>query len=481
MKAVHQSAWVGRAIMGGVSVALLLSTAPASAQPLDRAIRPTPRPVRPYKFPVVDTRTLRNGIPVAFVERHDLPIVAVRAVLTGGSRLDPVGKEGVFQLLNAMLREGTASLTADQLSEAFADLGNTVAPTGFTTVTRNVPRSLELMSDMLMRPTLPQAAFDRQKTNLVTALQRAKDQPAALANRILSRVLYGAGHPYERAASEQSVAAIARDDLVVFHTQYMRPENVKLVVAGDVNPAAMMAQLERTFGTWAPGGTKAALDVPMPKNVATTAIYLFDRPSSPQSTVLIGRIGPSRATPDFYALDALSTVLGALSGSRVNVSLRERHAFTYGARDSIVWRRATEPSTFLGAADIAAAKTDSALMLWMAELRDIRESRPPTADEMEFARTNRVAGLPRLLESIDGLANRVAALAENNLPFDFYEHYIARMSKLTASDVGQAAKKHVDPDRLAIVVVGDRRLIEPALRLANIAPIVLVDENGNTR
>ena len=468
-------------LLPALALATLLAGSRAAAQPLDRSVRPSPRPARPYKFPVVETLTLSNGIPVAIVERHDVPLVAVRAVVTGGSRLDPVGKEGMFQLLNTMLREGTASINADQLAEAFADLGNAVVPTGFTTVTRNVPRSLELMADMLMRPALPPAAFDRQKANLVTALQRAKDQPSVLANRILSRVLYGAGHPYERSATEQSVATISRDDLAAFHAQYIRPENVKLIVAGDVNATAITAELERTFGTWAPGGTKAVLDVPLPKNVATTAIYLFDRPSSPQSTVAIGRIGPSRSTPDFHALDALSTVLGALSGSRVNVSLRERHAFTYGARDSIVWRRAPEPSTFLGAADVAGAKTDSALMLWMAELRDIRESRPPTNDEMVFARTNRVAGLPRLLESIDGLANRVAALADNNVPFNFYEQYIARMSRLTAAEVAQAAKKHVDPDHLAIVVVGDRRLIEPALRAANIAPIVLVDENGNTR
>src|SRR6185436_15971456 len=111
--------------------------------------------------------------------------------------------------------------------------------------------SLELMADMLMRPALAAPAFDRQKANLVTALQRAKDQPSILAARILSRVLYGAGHPYERTATEQSVAAITRDDLATFHAQYFRPENVKLVVAGDVTAAAIVAELDRTFGAWA--------------------------------------------------------------------------------------------------------------------------------------------------------------------------------------------------------------------------------------
>jgi zinc protease len=468
-----------RRLLAGV--ALLVVVGPAGAQQLDRSQRPTVPPPAPFKFPKVERRTLANGIPVAIVENHELPIVAFRAVIAGGSRMDPVGKEGVSQLLTTMLREGTKTMTADQLAEAFADLGNIVTPAGFTTVTRNVPRSLELLSDMLMRPSLPQAALDRQKANLVANVQRAKEQPAALANRILGRVLYGAGHPYERAVSEQSVANITRDDLVAFHTQFLRPENVKLVVAGAVQADSIMTQLERTFGAWQPGGTKAPADVPIPKSVATTTIYIYDRPSSPQSTILFGRIGPTRSTPDFFALEAVSTVLGALSSSRLNQNLRERRAFTFAARDTIQWRRAPEPSTFTGSADVVAAKTDSALVVWMEELRAIRESRPPTDDEMEFARTNRVAGLPRQFESIDGLATRVALLLDNNLPFDFYEQYINRFSRLTAADAAAAAKRHIDPDHIAIVIVGDRRLIEPSLRAANIAPIVIVDELGNTR
>jgi zinc protease len=464
-----------------VAAALATAVVPLGAQELDRSKRPTPPPAAPFKFPRVDLRTLRNGIPVAIVENHDLPIVAVRAVFAGGSRLDPIGKEGVWQLVTAMLREGTATMSADQLAQAVADLGATILPTGFTTITRHFPRSVELMADMVMRPAFPQAAFDRQKANLVTTLQRAKDQPSALATRVLSRVLYGAGHPFERAATEQSVAAITRDDLLTHHMQYLRPENVKLVVAGDVRTGSVMALLERTFGTWQTGGTRPPSTAPIPKNVATTTIYLLDRPNSPQSTVLVGRIGPPRSTPDFHAIEALNTVFGALSGSRLNVNLRERRAFTYSARDSIVWRRGTEPSTWIGAADIVAAKTDSALTLWLTELTDIRGGRPPTAEELEFAKTNRVAGMPRLFESIDGLASRIAGLLDSSLPLDFYEQYIARISRLTTADLAMAARRHVDPDHLAIVVVGVRRRIEPGLRAAIIAPIVIVDDVGNTR
>src|SRR5207253_2752592 len=133
--------------------------------------------------------------------------------------------------------EGTATMTADQLAEAFAELGNQVTPTSFTTIDKNVDRSLELMADMLMHPAFPQAALDRQKATIVANLSRAKDQPAFVAQRVMANVLYGAGHPYERSSTEQSLSSITRDDLVRFHSQYLRPENVRFVVAGDVTPA----------------------------------------------------------------------------------------------------------------------------------------------------------------------------------------------------------------------------------------------------
>src|SRR5262249_7953193 len=163
-----------------------------------------------------------------------------------------------------------------------------------------------------------------------------------------------------------------------------------------------------------------------------------------------------------FALEGMSTILWALSGSRLPQNLRERHSFTYGIVSGIVWRRAPEVSTFTSMSDVAAPKTDSALTLWIQELRDIGGARPPSGQEMDFAGMNRVAGLPRQLESIDVIADRVVTMAANDLPFTFYEEFISKMSALTAADVAAAAKKYVDAGKLAIVVVGDRKQIESA-------------------
>jgi zinc protease len=298
----------------------------AHAQMLDRSRRPVAGPAAPFTFPRSETRSLPNGLQVTVIENHELPVVAVRAVIEGGALVDPAGKEGLYALMSAMLREGTTTLTADQLAEAFADLGNSVNPTSFTTITRNLDRSLELMGDMLMHPVFPQAAIDRQKANTVTNIQRLKEQPGFVAQRLFNTILYGEGHPYQRAATEETVGGLTREDLTSFHDDIVRPQNVRLVVVGDVTPAYLMPRIERAFGKWEKGGTTVSYQVPMPKPAGKTTIYLYDRPNSPQSVVTMGQLGPSRSSDDFYALDVMNTVFGQLSGSGLNQYLRVKHA-----------------------------------------------------------------------------------------------------------------------------------------------------------
>jgi predicted Zn-dependent peptidase len=219
--------------------------------------------------------------------------------------------------------------------------------------------------------------------------------------------------------------------------------------------------------------------VPAPRPPAPTTIYLLDRPNSPQSTVLVGQAGPSRDTPDYYALETMNTVFGGLSGSRLNGNLREKHAFTYGAFAGLQWRRVPQVSTLRGQSDIVAAKTDSALVEWMGELRGIRGERPVTPAELEFAKNNRTAGLPLRFETVTQVAQEVANLLQSGVPVDFWNGYAQNIGRLSGADLSAAATKYLDPQQSVIVVVGDRRVIESKLRALNLAPVVVVDENGS--
>jgi zinc protease len=273
---------------------------------------------------------LPNGLRVVLIEDHSLPLVAVRAVVGVDSLDDPVGKEGLFVLTAGMLREGTTSMTADQLAAAAAAIGNVVFPLRFTTITQNFDRSLELMADMLMRPSFPQAALDRVKATLVANQQRQLQLPATVPNRIFLARLFGSDHPIARTAitSAATMAPITREDLQHFHSAYFRPNNTTIVVVGDVREAPALAAVRKVFGMWERGAVPSPPATPAPPPRSTT-IYLLDRPAAQQSYVFVGTLGPDRASADFAALEVIAPILGASSGSRLTQNLRERHSYMY--------------------------------------------------------------------------------------------------------------------------------------------------------
>ena len=467
-----------RAIVAALAVLGAALQLDAQAPALDRAKHPASGPAVTLRMPKIERRTLSNGIDVAIMENHTLPVVVVRALVDARGTLDPADKDGLVILLQQMLPEGTTSMTADQLAEAFADLGNGVSPTAFTTVTQNVDRSLELMGDMLMHPAFPQASLDRIRTNEIANLKRTRDQPGYMAQRVLANAVYGEGHPYERTRTDQSLNAITRDDLVRFHDTYYRPQNVRLIVAGDIKPADAVAKLEKTFGKWAKGGKTTAYNIPPAKTRAGTTIYLFDRPNAPQSIIMVGQTGPSRDTPDYFAIDLMNTALGGLFNSRINLNLREKHAYTYGANSFYQYRPTPEIGGFTASSQVKTPQTDSALTELMREIRDIRGARPLTDAELALARTSQTLSLPMQFETLNSLVGAVAGILQDHLPLDYYDHVAANMGKVSVADATAAAQKYLDPDHIAIVVVGDRKQIEAGLRAAKIAPVIVVDEKA---
>ena len=451
----------------------------AAAQTLDRSRPPASAPAAPYTFPKVQTRTLPNGLRLILIEDHALPLVAVRAVVGVDSLNDPVGKEGLYVLTTGMLREGTTSMTAEQLSSASSALGNVVLPLRFTTISQNFERSLALMADMLAHPAFPQPALDRLKATLAATQQRFLQAAATVPNKIFLVQLFGSDHPLARATSalDASTASITRDELQHFHETFFRPNNTTLIVVGDVREQDAVAAVASSFGSWERGSVPKA-SVPPTRTPPPTTIYLLDRPGVAQTNVVVGTLGPPRSSPDFAALEVMAPILGASGGSRLYQNLRERHGYMYsGTPAAVVWRREPMPSVIYGSAVVNAEKTDSALIEWLGELRGIRQ-RPPTYQEMMLARGSLTDALPVQMETDDLVANRVLSMVQNGVPLDFYNSYGTRIAAVTPAAVSAAAARYLDLGHLVIVVAGDRKVIEAGLRAANIGPIVIVNESG---
>lgn len=450
---------------------------PAPAQTLDRSHRPVAPAAPAFQFPHQQSETLSNGLRIIVVENHALPLVAVRAVVGVDSLQDPAGKQGLYDLTARMLREGTTSLSAEQIADTIAMLGSNVAPFEFTTLAPNLHRALSLMAGMLAHPAFPDAALDRTKAALATAEQAQLQAAATEPRHVLFARLFGAEHPVARSviSPPAQIASLTRDDVSKFYDTWFHPNNTTVIVVGDVRPADAVQAARSAFGDWKRQSIPS-VTYPRPPAPAPTTIYLIDRPNAPQAYTYVGALGPARATSDYDALQVLAPILGAAPGSRMQQDLRQRHSYYYsGTPFAIAWRPPPLPSMMYGSAALSAAKTDSGLVAWLADIRDTRDQ-PPTADEMMLARGFLIGTLPEQIETDDRVADRLAYLAQNDLRSDYYDAYVKSVTAVAPQEVLSAARKYLDPEHLVIVVAGDRKFLEPRLIAAKIGPVVVVEE-----
>ena len=404
-------------------LALGLLGSPLAAQQLDRDVPPAPGPTPAIHIPSWTTTTLADGATLVVVQKHDLPLVAFDLQLVGGAdNFEPADKVGVAGFTAQMLSEGTTTMTADQLSEAEqllgtsigSDVGGEGGAVAFTALTRSFEPALALVADMLLHPTFPADALERIRGRTLVALQQAKDRPNAIASDVFARVVYGDEHPYGRVMTARTVRAITREDIVAFHHAYYRPGRAIITVAGDVQPAAVQAAIERAFAAWPAGGAPPAWHYPALPAPRPTTIYLVDKPHAAQSVFAIGLPGPPRDTPDFYAIDVMNTLLGGLFQSRLNHDIREVKGYSYGVGSAFAFGRG--PGAFRAGGGIVTAKTDSALIAFMKQFRGVEGEAPFTDDEVQQGKQSLIQSLPRRFASVNGLAASVAALFTEGLP-----------------------------------------------------------------
>ena len=375
-----------------------------------------------------------------------------------------------------MLSEGTTHRTGDQISNELQLLGTSVstqigAESGrmvFESTKDKFAPTLAIVADMVENPTFPQAALDRIRSRTIVSLTQARDRTSGIASVVFPKVLYTTNHPYGRSTNEASVNAITRDDLVAFHKSYFEPAHAVITVVGDVNADDVKRMLERAFSGWKAGGSMPSFNYPDVSAPKSSAIYLVDKPGAAQSTFSLGAPGPARNTPDYYAVRVMNELLGVLFQSRLNHNIREVKGYSYGVSSSFGFGRG--PGPFRAGGDIVTAKTDSALIEFMKELKDIRGPRPPSDDELAQAKASLVQSLPEVFESVNGVNGAIASIYTQGLPEDYYQQFIRAVNAVTKDDVVRVAQKYIDPDHLALVIVGDREKIEAPLIATKIAP-----------
>jgi zinc protease len=470
----------------GVVAAAQQSKPTAKPASFDRSAIPVAGSTPALRVPTWTSLKLANGAELVVSSRHNLPLVSVNINFVGGSaQYDPATKPGVGEFAGAMLSEGTATKSGDDISNALQLLGTGVrigvggeaGTIGFLATSDKVERVLEIVEDMLVNPSFPNDAIERYRARRLVALTQAKDRTSAIAGRVFPKVLYTEGHPYGRSVTEQSVQSISRDDIVNFAKSYFTPGHAIITVVGDVEPNTVRAMFDRVLAPWNSGGSVPNFTYPAVTEPKATTVYLVDKPGAAQSTFVIGLPGPVRSTPDYFALEVLNTMLGGMFQSRLNANIREQKGYSYGVNSQFNYGKG--PGAFEAGGEIVTAKSDSALIEFMKELRGIRGGRPITDEELKTAEDNLVQGLPQSFSSVRAVAGAISDIYLEQLPLDYYQNYTQNVRAVTKDDLSRVANKYIDPDHLAIVIVGDRKLIEQPLKATGIAPVVLLDVNGD--
>jgi zinc protease len=470
-------------ILTGVLIAMVLAA--GTTIPQDRSMIPKGKPAPRVQVPAIQKTKLSNGLSVWLVEHHELPLVAFNLVIQAGSDHDPLTEPGLASTTADVLDEGTTTRDALQISDELesigADLGVNSADDGsfvtLRTLTKHLDKALAVYADVIVNPVFPQKEFDRLKSQRLTSLMQQKDQPTSIANNAFAHILYGANHPYglNSSGTPASVEGMTREDLLKFYKTYYRPGNATLIVVGDVTLDGITKKLEASFGTWADAPVPP-YTVPAPEPVLSRRVYLIDKPAAPQSEVRIGYPALARSTPDYFPVYVMNRMLGGQFTSRINMNLREKHGYTYGARSSFNFLKGVGP--FVASGGIVSEKTDSALVQFLYEI-DLMRQKGMTDEELAFVKKGLIGNFALNFETPAQLASMMQNIILYGLPDDYYSTYLQNIEKVTPVEVLRVARQYLDSSKMDVVVVGDLATIRPGIEAAKIGDIVVCNTDGD--
>ena len=454
--------------------------APAAAPEIpgqEWRMQPPPAgPASPLTLPVPEIFVLKNGLTVYLVEQRSLPVIAASMIVLSGSDANPVDRPGLSSFTAGMLDEGTDTRSALEIAEQAERLGmhlSTGSSTDFSLVSfralrKNAEAALDLAADLLIHPAFPDKEIERIRHDRLTEILRHRDNPNILANKAFLRAVYGPKHPYGFAelGTEQSLQAISREELRRFWQTGYTPRNSALVVAGDIGAEELRQLAEKFLGGWS-GNKRVAAVLPV-EAAARRRIVIVDKPGSPQTALRLGHVGAARSNPDYVFIDVMNTVFGGLFSSRINLNLREKHGYTYGAGSAFSFRRGPGPFTI--ATGVRTDVTAAAVGEIFREIELLRAA-PISAEELSLARDSIARSLPGLFETTPYAAATVGQLFLHGLALDYYRALPAQIDAVTAADVQRAATDYLRPQEMVVVAVGDRRAIEPGLRALGLGPV----------
>ena len=448
--------------------------------------QPAPKADPKFNLPNIEKTKLSNGLEVWLVKQAELPIVSMNMVFKTGSTNDPQNLSGLSDFTAGLLDEGTKKRSAEEIANEVQSIGAQLFAGGnddastvrMATLTKNFDKALDIYSDVILNAEFPEKEVDTYRKRVLVGLLQRRDNPNAIANLVYNKILYGAEHPYGVTLSEKSAKAINREELIKFRDTFYRPNNAVLIVVGDADLKTLKPKLESSFKSWK-AGQFSQITLPNAPVQEKALIYVVDKPGAAQSVINIGQIGVSRESPDYFPLQIMNSLLGGQFTSRINMNLREDKGYTYGARSGFAFRRGAGP--FTASAPVQTAVTAESVIEFLKEIKGVRGEIPVTQTELDYNKQSLIRRFPSGFETVDQIASQLGNVVTYDLPETYFNDYITRINAVTLDDINRVANKYLTPDKMAILIVGDRKVIEPKLKeikgLGN--SIVYLDAEGN--
>jgi len=445
---------------------------------LDRSIKPLPGPAPVINIGKYESFELENGLKVFVVENKKIPRVSYSLIID----YTPVPEgelAGLADITGQMLRKGTTNLPKDQLDEEVDFIGASLSTsaTGLyaSALKKHNSRLLELMADVLMNPAFQDVELDKIKTQTISGLEAAKNEPSHISELVGKQLVYGPTHPYGESMSEKSVTSITIDQCKAFYQGFFRPQIAYLAIVGDISVAEAKSLITKHFSSWERKDVPEIV-FPVPEMPLYNTVALVDRPDAVQTTLSIGYpIDYKPGNPDIIKARVTNTILGG-GTFRLYNNLREDKAYTYGAYSRLSADKLA--GQFSVSTEIRNSVTDSAINEVMFEMKRIREEMVPQ-QELDLVKNYLSGAFALSLEEPQTVANFAINTARYGLPSDYYMNYLKNLASVTAADVKEMAVKYIKPDNAYILAVGKASEIAGKLeRFTGGKPIRYFDFEG---
>jgi len=445
--------------------AALLSAAPGA---LAQQKETPPAGGTPHDFvlPAKQEFELPNGLQATLVPFGEIPKVTVELVVQTGNVHDPATDNGLADIVGRLLREGTTTLSAQQISEKVAHMGGTLeVGVGSTQTTiygavlaEYGPELMQLMADMVQHPAFPPTELDRVKKDFKREMNLARARPGTQARMAFTAALYK-DHPYGRGIpTDATIEGYSLEKVRAFYQQQFGAQRTNVYVAGKFDAAAMKTAITTSLSGWDKGPVP---HIDLAKSQTKSDLLVTDRPGAPQSTIVIGLPAVDPTNPDYTKLQVTNSLLGGSFGSRITRNIREDKGYTYSPYSSLNARyRAAEWSE---SADVTTKETGNSLKEIVYEVEKLQKE-APSAEELQGIQ-NYEAGLFVLRNSTpQGIIGQLNFLDLHGLPDSYLTNQVQRIYSITPQQVQQTAKQYIRPESMTIVVVGDKKIIDPQLK-----------------